>query len=72
MNGALGDPFAPVIKDGAKSFTLAGRDFDYRTLTDLLLSGDWTLPVLAHLDKAIATARTVSHHAPSTTSASAE
>ena len=47
LNGALGDPFAPVIKDGSKSFTLAGRDFDYRTLTDLMLSGNWTLPVLA-------------------------
>lgn len=47
LGGALGDPFAPVHKTDNKSFTLAGRDFDYRTLIDLVLSGDWEMPVLA-------------------------
>ena len=47
MNGALGDPFAPVHKIENKNFTLAGRDFDYRTLTELMLSGDWDMPLLA-------------------------
>jgi len=47
LKGALGDPFAPVHKTDNKSFTLAGRDFDYATLTDLILSGDWELPILA-------------------------
>lgn len=47
LKGALGDPFAPIHKTENKSFTLAGRDFDYRTLTELVLSGDWTTPLLA-------------------------
>lgn len=47
LNGVLGDPFAPVHKTDDKSFTLAGRDFDYRTLTELLLSGNWTMPLAA-------------------------
>ena len=47
LNGALGDPFAPIHKAEGKSFTLAGRDFDYRTLTQLILSGDWIVPLLA-------------------------
>lgn len=47
LSGYLGDPWAPVHKTDAKSFTLSERDFDYRTLTNLLLSGDWELPLLA-------------------------
>ncbi|MGC9271466.1 hypothetical protein [Acidiphilium sp.] len=47
LKGALGDPFAPVHKTDNKSFTLAGRDFDYNTLVDLLFSGNWIMPVLA-------------------------
>ncbi len=47
LNGALGDPWAPVHKTENKSFTLAGGDFDYRTLIELLLSGNWALPLLA-------------------------
>jgi CRISPR system Cascade subunit CasA len=47
LNGALGDPWSPVHKTDNKSFTLAGRDFDYGTLTELMLSGDWELPLLA-------------------------
>lgn len=45
--GALGDPFAPVHKVENKSFTLSGGDFGYRTLIDLLLSGNWERPLLA-------------------------
>lgn len=47
LNGALGDPFAPVHTTENKSFTLAGGDFGYRTLTELLLSGNWTTPLVA-------------------------
>jgi len=46
-NGVIGDPYAPVHKTEGKSLTLGEGDFDYRRLTDLLLSGDWRLPVLA-------------------------
>lgn len=47
LNGVLGDPYAPVNKVESKSFTLAGRDFDYGTLTELLLSRDWKISLLA-------------------------
>lgn len=47
MKGFLCDPFVPVHKTDNKSFTLAGRDFDYATLTELLLSGNWIMPLLA-------------------------
>lgn len=47
MKGALGDPFAPVHKVENKSFTLSGGDFGYKTLVDLLLSGNWLRPLLA-------------------------
>ena len=47
LNGVLGDPFAPVNKTDNKSFTLGGGDFDYRKLTELVLSGNWALPLLA-------------------------
>ncbi len=47
LKGALGDPFAPVHKTDNKSLTLGEGDFDYHRLTDLLLSGDWALPLLA-------------------------
>ncbi len=49
FKGVLGDPYAPVHKTEGKSFTLGEGDFDYRRVTDLLLSGDWRLPVLARL-----------------------
>lgn len=51
LRGALGDPFAPVHKTEGKSLTLGDRDFDYRLLTELLLSGEWNLPVLAESRK---------------------
>ncbi|MBF0400779.1 MAG: CRISPR-associated protein Cse1 [Magnetococcales bacterium] len=47
LKGALGDPYAPVHKTENKSFTLSGGDFDYRTITELFLSGDWVRPLLA-------------------------
>ena len=47
LKGVLGDPFAPVNKTDNKSFTLGGGDFDYRKLTELILSGNWELPPLA-------------------------
>lgn len=47
-NGNLEDPWAPVHTTQGKSFTLGDEgDFDYRTLTNLLFSSDWTLPLLA-------------------------
>lgn len=45
--GNLGDPWTPVHAKDGKAFTLAGRDFSYRTLNELLFSGDWRLPPLA-------------------------
>ena len=45
--GNLGDPWAPVHRTEGKSFTLSGRDFDYRKLCELLFSGDWSVPLLA-------------------------
>ncbi len=47
LNGVLGDPYAPVHKTEGKSLTLGEGSFDYRRLIDLLLSGNWRLPVLA-------------------------
>ncbi|MBF0192642.1 MAG: CRISPR-associated protein Cse1 [Magnetococcales bacterium] len=47
LKGALGDPYAPVHKTENKNFTLSGGDFDYRTVTELFLSGDWVRPLLA-------------------------
>lgn len=49
LNGVLGDPFAPVHTTENKSFTLGlgGGDFNYRKLTELVLSGNWELPLLA-------------------------
>jgi len=49
LNGAVGDPWAPVQRAENKSLTLASGDFDYRRLTELLFSGDWIRPVLAEL-----------------------
>lgn len=50
LKGVLGDPFAPVHKTDNKSFTLGGGDFDYRKLTELILSGNWERPLLARPD----------------------
>ncbi|MBN8892684.1 MAG: CRISPR-associated protein Cse1 [Rhodospirillales bacterium 69-11] len=46
LKGVLGDPWAPVHVNDAKSLTLAGNDFDYRMLAELM-TGDWSLPLLA-------------------------
>ena len=45
--GVVGDPWAPVHKEG-KSFTLT-QGYNYKTLDDLLFSGDWQPPLLAQL-----------------------
>lgn len=45
--GMVGDPWAPVHKEG-KSFTLT-QGYNYKTLDDLLFSGDWQPPLLAQL-----------------------
>lgn len=51
LKGNLGDPWAPVDKKTGKSLTLGvGGEFDYSRLTDLLFSGDWQVPCLAHAD----------------------
>jgi CRISPR system Cascade subunit CasA len=47
LKGVLGDPWMPIHKVENKSFTLGKQGFNHRTLTDLLLSGAWELPVLA-------------------------
>lgn len=48
VNGVTGDPWAPVTMDRSpKSLTLAGGDFDYARLCDLLFSGSWHRPLLA-------------------------
>ena len=48
MKGNLGDPWAPVERTGAKSLTIGeAGTFDYRKMTELLLGGEWKLPLLA-------------------------
>ena len=47
FKGNLGDPWAPIHRTEGKSFTLGGGDFDYTRLRELLLSGDWSVPLLA-------------------------
>ena len=47
VNGAVGDPWAPIELKGNKSLTLSEGDFDYKLLVKLLFSGDYRLPVLA-------------------------
>ena len=47
LKGAVGDPWALIHKTESKAFTLSESDLDYRTLTELLFSGKWELPLLA-------------------------
>jgi len=47
VNGAVGDPWAPVELKDNKSLTLSKGDFDYNLLVKLLFSGDYRLPVMA-------------------------
>lgn len=47
VNGAVGDPWAPIELKDNKSLTLSEGDFDYNLLVKLLFSGDYRLPVLA-------------------------
>ena len=48
LKGNTGDPWTPVQTASGKSLTLGERgDFDYRSLCDLLFSGNWKKPLLA-------------------------
>ena len=47
FKGAVGDPWAPVHAKEGKSFTLPPKGYHYRTLCDLLFSGNWKRPPLA-------------------------
>jgi CRISPR system Cascade subunit CasA len=47
MNGAVGDPWAPIELKDNKSLTLSEGDLDYKLLVKLLFSCDYLLPVLA-------------------------
>jgi CRISPR system Cascade subunit CasA len=47
VNGAVGDPWAPIELKDNKSLTLSEGDFDYNLLVKLLFSGEYRLPVLA-------------------------
>lgn len=51
FRGVLGDPWAPVSVDtkAPKALTISEGRFDYRRLVDLLLSGNWVLPLAARL-----------------------
>ncbi|MCE2523976.1 MAG: hypothetical protein J4F49_12300 [Rhodobacteraceae bacterium] len=46
FKGVLGDPWAPIHRVESKALSLGARDFDYRTIRDLLY-GDWAIPLLA-------------------------
>ena len=47
FKGHLGDPWAPIHKSEHKSLTLAGGDFNYTRICELLFSGNWSVPLLA-------------------------
>ena len=46
-HGNVGDPWAPVHIGERKSLTLGSGDFHYKRLSELMLGGDWRVPVLA-------------------------
>ena len=48
-HGKVGDPWAPVHRGEGKSLTLAGKDFNYKMLSELMFGGDWHVPELAKL-----------------------
>ena len=47
FKGFVGDPWAPVHVVEGKSLTLSPKGYHYRTLCDLLFSGNWKRPPLA-------------------------
>jgi CRISPR system Cascade subunit CasA len=61
FHGVLGDPWAPVSRDTAapKALTIGEGRFDYRRLVDLLLSGNWAVPLGARLREREPAARTL-------------
>jgi CRISPR system Cascade subunit CasA len=44
LNGATGDPWTPVEKDGMKALTLGEAGFTYDRLYQIFLSGEYTKP----------------------------
>ena len=59
VNGAVGDPWAPIDRIENKSLTLSEGSFDYGMLVKLLLSGDYSLPVLARPSESEGSAETL-------------
>jgi CRISPR system Cascade subunit CasA len=50
FNGAVGDPWAPIHVLENKALTLGDEgEFDYKRIVDLMMSGNWTRPLLATL-----------------------
>jgi CRISPR system Cascade subunit CasA len=49
LKGVTGDPWAPVMADGSKSWGVSASGFGYRKMTDLLDARTVTLPPLADL-----------------------
>lgn len=51
FNGALGDAWAPVslVEKARKTLTLGEGRFDYRRIVDLMLTGNWEVPVAARV-----------------------
>lgn len=47
MNGVTGDPWAPTLADGSKSWGVTGEGFGYRRMATLLSAEDVDLPLLA-------------------------
>lgn len=45
--GAVGDPWMPLSKSGREAFELGEGGFTYKVLYELLISGNWQLPLLA-------------------------
>ena len=48
-NGVLDDAWAPIDNENNKALTLGDKDFDYKLIRDLLLSGKWDVPKAARL-----------------------
>ncbi len=49
FKGLTGDPWTPIHNADGKSLTLGETgEFNYRRLCELLFSGNWTMPLLAH------------------------
>ncbi|MEO1610483.1 MAG: CRISPR-associated protein Cse1 [Pseudomonadota bacterium] len=50
LKGCVGDPWSPLHRIENKSLTIGDEGtFDYTRVVNLLLSGDWSIPLLAQL-----------------------